>query len=206
MSSTPSLAQSAEAKKARIRTLDLADGEPLANASADPLLVYTLQELALLVKPLMGVDAPRDEGNRILEVRPKGHWFEFEVAKRLGYHYPPGSGLFPDIRHQLLEVKHHAGKSVTIDFGYHHPGSEEVIDARWNEKAKARACDIRYLIALAPPPEFKVSVMVLATGNEINSIFGVSPTQTVKYQLGISKQWREQHAGQILVSGSVFAE
>jgi len=206
MKSITLLAQSAEAKKTRIHTLDLADGEPLANAPADPELLFTLHELALLLKPLMGGDAPRDEENRILEVRPKGHWFEFEVAKSLGYHYPPGSGLFPDIRNQLLEVKHHTGKSVTIDFGHHHPGSEDIIDARWNEKAKARVCDIRYLIALAPPPKFKVTVMVLATGSEINRIFGVSPTQTIKYQMGISKQWREKHTGQILVSGNVFTE
>jgi hypothetical protein len=30
--------------------------------------------------------------------------------------------------------------------------------------------------------------MVLATGAEIDSIFGVSPTQTIKYQMGISKK------------------
>jgi hypothetical protein len=153
----------------------------------------------------MGVDAPRDDRGRLLEVRPKGHWFEFEVAKRLGYHYPPGAGLFPDLRHQLLEVKHHTGKSVTIDLGQHHPGSEDIIEARWNEKARCRVCDIRYLIALAPPPEHKVTVLVLATGADINTIFGVSPTKTIKYQLGISSSWRETHAGQILVSGKVFS-
>jgi hypothetical protein len=197
--------QFADAKRARIHALDLGDGDPLANAPADPNLLFTLDEIAILLKPLMGVDAPRDDRGRILEVRPKGHWFEFEVAKRLGYHYPPGAGLFPDVRHQLLEVKHHTGKSVTIDFGHHHPGSEDVIDARWNEKVRARVCDIRYLIALAPPPDHKVSVMVLATGADINSIFGVSPTKTIKYQLGISNKWRETHAGQILVSGKVFS-
>ncbi len=199
-----SLAESARIKKDRVHSLDLADGEPLANPPADPAILYSLEELATLLNPLMGIDAPRDEGNRILEVRPNGNWFEFEVAKSLGYHYPPGAGLFPDVRHQLLEVKHHTGKSVTIDFGHHHPGSEEVLEARWNEKTRIRVCDIRYLIALAPPPQFRVSVMVLATGAEINSIFGVSPTQTIKYQLGISKRWREEHAGQILVSGQVF--
>lgn len=198
------LYDSAVAKRDRIHALDLADGEPLANAPADPSLLFTLEELATLLKPLMGIDAPRDQANRILEVRPKGHWFEFEVAKLLGYHYPPGAGLFPDLRHQLLEVKHHTGKSVTIDFGHHHPGSEEVLDVRWNEKVRARVCDIRYLIALAPPPEFRVTVMVLATGAEINSIFGVSPTQTIKYQMGISKRWRDEHAGKIIVSGREF--
>jgi hypothetical protein len=195
---------SARRKKNRIHALDLSDGDPVANAPADPDLLFTLDEIALLLKPLMGVDVPRDEGGRILEVRPKGHWFAFEVAKRLGYHYPPGAGLFPDLRHQLLEVKHHTGKSVTVDFGHHHPGSEDVIEARWNEKVRSRVCDIRYLIAIAPPVDHKVSVMVLATGAEINTIFGVSPTKTIQYQLGISNQWCETHAGQMLVSGKVF--
>ncbi len=200
-----SMKQTAIHKRDQIHALDLADGDPLANAPADPALLFSLDEIAWLLKPLMGMDAPVDRNQRILEVRPKGHWFEFEVAKLLGYHYPPGSGLSPDLRNQLLEVKHHTGKSVTIDFGHHHPGSEETIEARWNEKTRVRVCDIRYLIALAPPPECRVSVMVLATGAEINSIFGVSPTATIKYQLGISKQWRDKHAGQILVSGELFA-
>jgi hypothetical protein len=199
------IAESARKKRERIHSLDLGDGDPLANAPGDPELLYTLEEIAMLLKPLMGVDAPRDDMGRILEVRPKGHWFEFEVAKRLGYHYPPGAGLFPDLRHQLLEVKHHTGKSVTVDFGHHHPGSEDVIESRWNEKVRSRVCDIRYLIALAPPPDHKVTVLVLATGAEINSIFGVSPTKTIKYQLGISNQWRQAHSGQILVSGRVFS-
>src|SRR3990172_8249399 len=127
-----SLAESARIKKDRIHSLDLADGEPLANAPADPAILYSLEELATLLNPLMGIDAPRDEGNRILEVRPKGHWFEFEVAKSLGYHYPPGAGLFPDIRHQILEIKHHTGKSVTVDFGRYHPGSNDVVNEAWN--------------------------------------------------------------------------
>lgn len=194
-----------EGKVSRIHTLDLADGEPLANALADPSLVFRLDELAALLKPLMGLDAPRDDNDRILEVRPKGHWFEFEVAKRLGYHYPPRAGFFPDIQHQLLEVKHHTGKEVTIDFGHHHPGSTEELLGRWNERMKARVCDIRYLIALAPPPEYKVTVIVLATGQEIDGIFGVSPKPTIKYQLGISKRWRDEHAGQIIVSGREFS-
>jgi hypothetical protein len=104
----------------------------------------------------------------------------------------------------LLEIKHHTGKSVTIVFGHRHPASDVVIDARWNEKAKARIRDIRYLIALAPPPDFRVTVLVLATGAEIDKIFGVSPTKTIKYQLGISRKWRDDHKGKILVSGKEF--
>jgi hypothetical protein len=121
MKSSSTVRRTATSKRDHIHALDLADGDPLANAPADPALLYSLSELAILLEPLMGTDAPRDDSNRILEVRPKGHWFEFEVAKALGYHYPPGAGLFPDLRHQLLEVKHHTGKSVTIDFGHHPP-------------------------------------------------------------------------------------
>ncbi len=191
-------------KRQRIHAMDLEDGDPLVNAPAEPRLLFTMQEVAILLKPLMGLAAPRDDTNRILEVRPKGHWFEFEVAKLLGYHYPPGSGFFPDLRHQLLEVKHHTGKSVTIDFGHHHPGSKTVVDARWNENTRARICDIRYLIALAPPPQFEVSGLVLATGEQIHGIFGVSPTQTIKYQMGISNKWRTEHSGKMIVGGKEF--
>lgn len=197
---------SATSKRDRIHGMDLADGDPLVNAPADPDLLLSMEELAILLKPLMGIEAPRDAANRILEVRPKGHWFEFEVAKRLGYHYPPRAGLFPDLRHQLLEVKHHTGQSITIDFGRHHPASQEVPDIRWNEKTRARICDIRYLIALSPPPAFRVVTMVLATGAEIDSIFGVSATQTIKYQMGISKRWCEEHKGKMLVSGKEYTE
>lgn len=198
------LRASAQAKRDRVHAMDLEDGDPLVNAPADAMLLLSIEQIAVLLKPLMGLAAPRDENNRILEVRPKGHWFEFEVAKLLGYHYPPGSGLFPDLRNQLLEVKHHTGKSVTIDFGNHHPGSKTVVDARWNAKMRVRVCEIRYLIALAPPPLFEVSVMVLATGEQIDGIFGVSPTQTIKYQMGISNKWRAEHAGKLIVGGKEF--
>ncbi len=30
-----------------------------------------------------------------------------EVARRLGYHFPPLTDVFPAIRHQALEIKHH---------------------------------------------------------------------------------------------------
>jgi len=138
----------------------------------------------------MGIESPRDENGRILDIRPKGHWFEFEVAKRLGYNYPSGCGLFPDIRHQALEIKHHTGKSVTVDFGRYHPGSDDSIDEIWNRRIQLRINQLRYLIALAPPPECKVTTIIILTGAQIMSVFGVSPKATIKYQMGISK-WRE---------------
>lgn len=195
---------SPESTRDLTHAMDLADGDPLANAPADPALVHSLAGMAELIRPLMGLPAPRDTTGRILDVRPKGHWFEFEVAKLLGYHYPPRAGFFPDIPHQLLELKHHTGKDVTIDFGRHHPGSKEVVDKIWNAKVQAPIHDIRYLIALSPPPEFKICTVVLATGAEIDRIFGVSPTKTIKYQMGISKKWRDANTGKIIVSGKAL--
>ena len=195
----------ANRKKELIYRKDLEDANILANQQPEISALYTLEEVAALVDALMGVGAPRDEQDRILEVRPKGHWFEFEVAKRLGYNYPPSAGLFPDIRHQILEIKHHTGQSVTVDFGRYHPGSDEIVNETWNKELQLSVKQIRYLIALAPPPEYKITTLIILTGDQIMSIFGVSPKATIKYQMGISNRWREEHSGKILVGESVWS-
>lgn len=204
MTSRKDLLALANKKKKLIFQTDLEEANSLANQSPQEETLYTLEEIAMLAEDIMSIDAPTDLNGRILEVRPKGHWFEFEVAKRLGYNYPPGSGLFPDIRHQALEVKHHTGKSITVDFGRYHPGSDDVINEIWNRKLQLKVKEIRYLIALAPPAEFKVATIIILTGAQIVNVFGVSPTQTIKYQMGISKKWREEHRGKMIVGEKVW--
>jgi hypothetical protein len=198
------LLTSANKKKNLIFQTDLEDANSLANQPPARETFYSLEEIAILTEDLMTIDAPTDVNGRILEVRPKGHWFEFEVAKRLGYNYPPGGGLFPDIRHQALEIKHHTGKNITVDFGRYHPGSDKVINETWNRHLQLKVKDIRYLIALAPPPEFKVTTLILLTGAQIVSVFGVSPKATIKYQMGISERWRQEHRGKMLVGGKTW--
>lgn len=78
------ISASANAKKLAIYQKDLEDAGVLANQPPDPEVLYTLEEMAILIDDLMSIDAPKDAEGRILEVRPKGHWFEFEVAKKLG--------------------------------------------------------------------------------------------------------------------------
>jgi len=190
-------------KKNLIYRLELEE-EDLANEAPIDDLFYTLEEIAVLLEDLMGIDAPKDENGRILEVRPKGHWFEYEVARRLGYHFAPKGGLFPDIRHQTLEIKHHTGKSITVDFGRYHPGSEKVINEVWNRRLRLRVNQIRYLIALAPPPKFKVTTLILLTGAQIVNVFGVSPKATIKYQMGISEKWRAEHRGKMMVGEKIW--
>lgn len=204
MTSKKALQLSANQKKKLIYQTDLEDANSLANQPPTKETLYTLEEIAVLTEDLMWIDAPTDTIGRILEGRPKGHWFEFEVAKRLGYNYPPGGGLFPDIRHQALEIKHHTGKSVTVDFGRFHPGSDDVINETWNRQLKLRVNQIRYLMALAPPPEFKVSTLIVLTGAQIINVFGVSPKATIKYQMGISEKWREEHRGKMMVGEKLW--
>jgi len=143
-----SLIISANKKKNLILQTDLEDANNLANQPLNTETFYTLDEIAILTEDLMGIDAPKDINGRILEVRPKGHWFEFEVAKRLGYNYPPSGGLFPDIRHQALEIKHHTGKNITVDFGRYHPGSDDVINETWNSQLQLKVRDIVILSLL----------------------------------------------------------
>jgi len=204
MPSRQTLLASASKKKKLIYQTDLEDANSLANQPPVVETLYTLEEIAILTEDLMSIDAPTDTNGRILDVRPKGHWFEFEVAKRLGYNYPPGGGLFPDIRHQALEIKHHTGKSITVDFGRYHPGSDDVINETWNRQLQLKVNQIRYLIALAPPPKFKVSTLIVLTGAQIINVFGVSPTATIKYQMGISDKWREDHRGKMMVGEKIW--
>jgi len=204
MPSRQTLLASASKKKKLIYQTDLEDANSLANQPPVVETLYTLEEIAILTEDLMSIDAPTDTNGRILDVRPKGHWFEFEVAKRLGYNYPPGGGLFPDIRHQALEIKHHTGKSITVDFGRYHPGSDDVINETWNRQLQLKVNQIRYLIALAPPPKFKVTTLIVLTGAQIINVFGVSPTATIKYQMGISEKWREDHRGKMMVGEKIW--
>jgi hypothetical protein len=204
MTTRQCLLSSANKKKKLIYQTDLEDANSLANQPPTKGILYTLEELAILTEDVMSIDAPTDANGRILEVRPKGHWFEFEVAKRLGYNYPPGGGLFPDIRHQALEIKHHTGKNITVDFGRYHPGSDDIINETWNRHLQLKVKEIRYLIALAPPPAFKVVTLILLTGAQIVKVFGVSPTATIKYQMGISEKWRDEHRGKMMVGEKVW--
>ena len=47
MATQPPIGDSAVHKRTRIRALDLGDGDPLANAPADPSLLFSLEELGI---------------------------------------------------------------------------------------------------------------------------------------------------------------
>jgi hypothetical protein len=198
------LGATAVAKKKLIRQSDLEDGLALANQPPEHEMFYNLEEIAALVQDLIGLETPIGRNGRILEGCSKACWFKYEVAKRLGYHFSPLAAIFPAIRHQALEIKHHTEKEFDYDFGRYHPGSDEIINETWNRKIKLKVNQIRYLIAPAPPPQFKVTTLILLTGAQIVSVFGVSPKATIKYQMGISDKWRDTHRGKMMVGEKIW--
>ena len=69
------------------------------------------------------------------------------ICKRLGYKRYEDKGQFPDIRHQLLEVK--LQTSPTIDLGLILPNSEENLDVPQIGKLHPQHCDTRYALFYA---------------------------------------------------------
>lgn len=69
------------------------------------------------------------------------------VCTALGFSTYQDNGQFPDIRHQLLEVK--LQTSPTIDLGLVTPDSKDLLDISATSNIKVRHCDVRYAIFCA---------------------------------------------------------
>lgn len=79
-----------------------------------------------------GVDQERNRGAALHQL----------VCKALGYRSYQDDGQFPDVRHQLLEVK--LQTSPTIDLGLVTPESVEPLDVPMICGQQIRHCDVRY--------------------------------------------------------------
>ena len=66
------------------------------------------------------------------------------VCTKLGYSDYADDGRFPDVKHQLLEVK--LQTSPTIDLGLVTPASTDPLDIPKIAEASVRHCDVRYAI------------------------------------------------------------
>ena len=69
------------------------------------------------------------------------------VCQALGYGDYRDDGRFPDVRHQLVEVK--LQTSPTVDLGLVRPDSREPLDVSQIEGRQVRHCDVRYAIFYA---------------------------------------------------------
>ena len=86
------------------------------------------------------------------------------VCKLLGYPNYADDGQFPDVRHQLLEVK--LQTSPTIDLGLVEPVSTESLDLNDLPEGTVRHCDVRYAIFGASSANGQVTLtsLLLTTG------------------------------------------
>ena len=79
--------------------------------------------------------------------RNRGAGLHRMVCSALGYASYQDDGQFPDLRHQLLEVK--LQTSPTIDLGLVLPSSTEPLDVPHIAGRQVRHCEVRYAIFYA---------------------------------------------------------
>jgi hypothetical protein len=111
--------------------------------------------------PDPGIDQERNRGAALHEL----------VCASLGYSKYEDKGQFPDIRHQLLEIK--LQTSPTIDLGLILPNSTESLDVQKLGNHQPRHCDARYALFYAKTDGEQVTLthFFLTTGADFFTRF-----------------------------------
>lgn len=132
---------------------------PVSHPQAGQLL--SIGDIFERLQSLVGEDFP-DIGHD--QDRNRGAALHRLVCQHLGYSNYRDDGQFPDVRHQLLEVK--LQTSPTIDLGLVCPDSEEVLDVPKIGGQQIRHCDVRYALfyAVTDGRNVKLTHLFLSTG------------------------------------------
>jgi hypothetical protein len=103
--------------------------------------------------------------------RKRGAILHDLCCRALGYKGYEDDGQFPDIRHQLLELK--LQTSPTIDLGLVCPNSEEALDVPQIRDKQIRHCDTRYAVFYARIDQGRVTLthLLLTTGEDFFNRF-----------------------------------
>ena len=146
------------------------DFEPVANPAGPPRegQLLTIQKIFERLQPLVGESFP-DAGHD--QERNRGAALHRLVCRQLGYADYKDDGRFPDVRHQLLEVK--LQTALTIDLGLARPNSEEALDAPKIGARQIRYCDVRYALFHAATDGRNVTLthIFLTTGEKFFTRF-----------------------------------
>lgn len=116
---------------------------PIRNPSEDPIVgeLFSIKALGEKLAPLVG-QTFKDTGR--VQDRNRGEGLHRLVCHALGYVVYGDSGQFPDVRHQLLEVK--LQSSPTIDLGHVLPTSKAPVGVGPLSGFTPRHCDTRYAV------------------------------------------------------------
>lgn len=111
----------------------------------------------------------RDSGHD--QERNRGAALHASVCKALAYRSFQDDGRFPDVRHQLLEVK--LQTSPTIDLGLVRPDSTDPLDIPKVAGQQLRHCDVRYAVFCAEISDGHVRLthVIVTTGEAFFSRF-----------------------------------
>ncbi|MFZ1344720.1 hypothetical protein [Thiothrix eikelboomii] len=131
-------------------------------------VLLPIQEIFERLSKLVGLSFV-DPG--IDQERNRGAALHRLICECLGYSRYEDKGQFPDIRHQLLEVK--LQTSPTIDLGLVLPSSEEHLDIRQLGDYHPRHCDARYAMFYAKTDGKQVTLthLFLTTGADFFTRF-----------------------------------
>ena len=137
---------------------DMFFGSPTRYPKAGHLLPvkYIFQRLQLLIGQSF-----EDPG--VVQERNRGSALHSLVCDALGYSVYHDDGGFPDITHQLLEIK--LQTSPTIDLGIALPNSLEPLDCPSIGGIQIRHCDVRYAIFYARTDGYEVNLTHLFVTN-----------------------------------------
>ncbi|MCC7146846.1 MAG: restriction endonuclease [Phycisphaeraceae bacterium] len=106
-----------------------------------------LLPIATLYDRLRVLLGRRFANSGIDQERNRGASLHRRVCKALGYAGYQDDGQFPDVRHQLLEIK--LQTSPTIDLGLVTPSGNEPLDVPQIGNQVIRHCDVRYAVFYA---------------------------------------------------------
>jgi len=154
-----------------------------------------------VVGDLMSLDTLKERlivnliGKRIElgSTKTRGQALELLVAQTLGYQPSDTellAGGYPDIRHQLLEVK--IQDSPTVDLGMFTPQFEEPVPSF----PQATTSDVRYLIALMNVTTGIIQGIVLCPGSQLGQHFTYVANTSYKCQRSIPMSFFDQYDGQ----------
>ena len=121
------------------KAVDLSLRQPTSNPRAGEL--FPIHYVFDRLRTLIGVRF--DDPGRSQE-RNRGAMLHRLVCDCLGYASYQDDGQFPDVRHQLLEVK--LQTSPTIDLGLVDPHSDDLLDIPQIDGTAVRHCDVRYAV------------------------------------------------------------
>lgn len=137
----------------------------------DPPDIATLMPIQELFSKISQLVGQSFENPGILQERNRGGFLHGLVSSALGYKNHSDNGRFPDVRHQLLEVK--LQTSPTIDLGAISPDSDELLDFPALGNVQVRHQDVRYAIFCGSVNHERVTItgLVLLTGKDFYTFF-----------------------------------